>query len=245
MEEIRVMVLHGIAKDSVSAMKGPRKLESAVMDLWAEVDHSRLSKGLPRPHWTPVFHLLDWSKELSGLPGMSGTIADLLSDVPVYLMDRERVEKSILASIEKVMPHVIVAHSLGSVAALGALARTRGLNVRCLITIGSPWRLSVFSELVGPAVDTLQTRVGQWVDIVEPGDWICDGGPMQDGLLDWWSIRNALVSLLEIEASPVSQVDPLTAHSCYWDHEAVAGEVLAQCSRAFSWLRCRRAPGPR
>ncbi|MFD3704431.1 trypsin-like serine peptidase [Nocardia sp. NPDC058658] len=124
---------------------------------------------------------LSWIAARSGLD--SALIGAIFKDVAAYL-DNERVRKSVLDTVLTDIPTegelILVSHSLGTVVALDLLTQLpRELNVRLLVTAGSPLGLDgVYRKLLsgGPS---RPERVGEWLNTWYAGDPIAIGCPLR------------------------------------------------------------------
>lgn len=67
-------------------------------------------------------------------------------------------------------PLIVVAHSLGSVIALEALADFRGKRVDLLMTIGSPLCIETVASRMNPNARRWPETVRKWVNIADPND---------------------------------------------------------------------------
>ncbi|MGW6619837.1 trypsin-like serine peptidase [Nocardia sp. NPDC055002] len=124
---------------------------------------------------------LSWIAARSGLD--SALIGAIFKDVAAYL-DDERVRKSVLDTVLTDAPTegelILVSHSLGTVVAMDLLTQLpRELNVRLLVTAGSPLGLDgVYRKLLtgGPS---RPERVGEWLNTWYAGDPIAIGCPLR------------------------------------------------------------------
>jgi hypothetical protein len=107
-------------------------------------------------------------------------VAMFLREVGAYLRDpdsprRRRVRATVAETIRQYQPHVVIAHSLGSVVCYESLWAYPDVTVDLLITIGSPLGLGsvVFDRLQPAPVDGRGLRppnVRHWVNISDSGD---------------------------------------------------------------------------
>ncbi|MFE1591353.1 trypsin-like serine peptidase [Nocardia sp. NPDC058705] len=124
---------------------------------------------------------LSWIAARSGLD--SALIGAIFKDVAAYL-DDERVRKSVLDTVLTDTPTegelILVSHSLGTVVALDLLTQLpRELNVRLLVTAGSPLGLDgVYRKLLSGGA-TRPERVGEWLNTWYAGDPIAIGCPLR------------------------------------------------------------------
>lgn len=124
---------------------------------------------------------LSWIAARSGLD--SALIGAIFKDVAAYL-DNERVRKSVLDTVLIDTPTggelILVSHSLGTVVAMDLLTQLpRELNVRLLVTAGSPLGLDgVYRKLLGGGASRPE-RVGEWLNTWYAGDPIAIGCPLR------------------------------------------------------------------
>jgi pimeloyl-ACP methyl ester carboxylesterase len=101
-------------------------------------------------------------------------------EVHNYLTDPDRraaVRETVAETIAAERPRVLLAHSLGSVAAYEALWARPDLQVELLVTLGSPLAMPnvIFDRLQpGPTNGRGQRPPGvrRWINIADPGDII-------------------------------------------------------------------------
>ncbi len=127
---------------------------------------------------------LSWVAERSGKPfnGLLRFMARFVREVAWYLEHPERrsaARDHVAATIARVRPRVIVAHSLGSVVTYEALWHATDLvpPVELLVTVGSPLALpgAVFDRLEPEPVAGRGRRppsVERWVNIADVGDLV-------------------------------------------------------------------------
>ncbi|MFE9789697.1 trypsin-like serine peptidase [Nocardia salmonicida] len=124
---------------------------------------------------------LSWIAARSGLD--SALIGAIFKDVAAYL-DNERVRKSVLDTVLTDTPTdgelILVSHSLGTVVAMDLLTQLpRELNVRLLVTAGSPLGLDgVYRKLLSGGASRPE-RVGEWLNTWYAGDPIAIGCPLR------------------------------------------------------------------
>ncbi|MFJ9818664.1 serine peptidase [Streptomyces sp. NPDC101151] len=111
-------------------------------------------------------------------------VSRFFPEVAAYLPPAEAASKARNAAraaveqeIRERRPHVVVAHSLGSVVAYEALWAQPDIEIDLLVTLGSPLALphAVFPRLAPPARDELGQKppsVRRWVNIADPGDLV-------------------------------------------------------------------------
>jgi len=110
----------------------------------------------------------------------SAVIRRRLPDVHRYLTRREgrgetirRVSEALRDSVD-----VVIAHSLGSIVTIDALARVAdGSSPQLLVTIGSPLRFDAVRERLDAATtDWINRRPVAWLNIHDRGDVVTAGG---------------------------------------------------------------------
>ncbi|MFF4661073.1 hypothetical protein [Streptomyces sp. NPDC001381] len=138
---------------------------------------------------------------------------------------REAVRERVREALLRHRPQIVLAHSLGSVVAYEALhdlAGEGGLDVRLLVTLGSPLALphAVFHRLRPAPLDGLGTRPGpvrRWVDIADAGDFVAVP-------------KGELARVFRgVEPLPDISIAPVWPHGVldYLRHPRVTGAVLA------------------
>ncbi|SDS60958.1 hypothetical protein SAMN04489860_1935 [Paraoerskovia marina] len=128
-----------------------------------------------------VRDVLEWVADNSPLD--EALLALAFRDVALYLSDedaREQVRREILDGLPPHGETVLVAHSLGSVAAIDLLCARRVPQVSELITCGSPLGLDAVQRRIGPAMEELD-RV-RWTNVWSADDPVTVGSPLRD---DW------------------------------------------------------------
>lgn len=127
---------------------------------------------------------LNWVAEHSGRPfrGLLRFMARFVREVAWYLEHPERraaARQHVGATITRVQPQVVVAHSLGSVVAYEALWSTNAstVPVELLVTVGSPLALpgAIFDRLdPAPAAGrgVRPPGVNRWINIADVGDLV-------------------------------------------------------------------------
>ena len=126
------------------------------------------------PEWAPARFV----SQATAAPASSHLLR-MFPDIAAYLVlqeFRERVHEVVRASIAEHTPCVIVAHSLGALAAIRAVASGRS-GVRALVTVGSP---AALPALRGPMEATLKSAFPEisglpWLNVVNPYDGVTGG----------------------------------------------------------------------
>jgi hypothetical protein len=100
-------------------------------------------------------------------------VSAYLDDVESHARDASRAR--VADAIREHSPHIVIAHSLGSVVCYEALFAYPDLRVDLLITVGSPLAMNgvIFDRLVPAPVDGRGQRppnIGRWVNVADPGD---------------------------------------------------------------------------
>ncbi|MFJ2862714.1 hypothetical protein [Kitasatospora sp. NPDC087314] len=157
--------------------------EQELLQAWA--GHLGVPTGVAAGRATaPVRQALAWLSERRGLGRVATEwfVATFFREVAAYLQAgngavRYRVRERITAAIDAHRPQVIIAHSLGSVAAYEALWAHHGHEVDLLVTVGSPLALphAVFPRLQPPPLGDRGQRppsVRRWVNLSDPGDLV-------------------------------------------------------------------------
>lgn len=88
---------------------------------------------------------------------------------------RAAVVDRVVEQLHRNRPHVVIAHSLGSVVAYEALTRAATPRIELLLTLGSPLAMPglVFERLAtGIAGPVVPEAVGRWINIADVGDVI-------------------------------------------------------------------------
>jgi hypothetical protein len=129
----------------------------------------------------PLLRFARWLDERFGVAGRVLFFGDLVQ-VRRFQTDR-RLREAVMArvreSVDRGGPKVLVGHSLGSVVAYEALCATPGHGVNTFVTIGSPLALrSLRARLADPNRDTLPPGIARWVNLRDPRDPVCLGGPL-------------------------------------------------------------------
>ncbi|MFI6334961.1 trypsin-like peptidase domain-containing protein [Streptomyces sp. NPDC050535] len=110
-------------------------------------------------------------------------VSAVLGDVARYLDNRE-TRQAVLDAVRESVPDsgslTIVAHSLGTVVAMDLLTQLdAAVDVRLLITVGSPLGLdSVYERLLAPTLRRPE-RVGRWDNVWCPADPVTIGCPLR------------------------------------------------------------------
>ncbi|MFH9061243.1 hypothetical protein ACH4GM_08525 [Streptomyces coeruleorubidus] len=117
-----------------------------------------------------------------GAPATEWFVSTFFREVHTYLQGfdgsaRFRVRARIAETVAARRPDIVIAHSLGSVAAYEALWAYPHLKVDLLITLGSPLALphAVFDRLEPGPVNGRGRRppgVRRWVNLADPGDLV-------------------------------------------------------------------------
>ena len=98
-----------------------------------------------------------------------------LKDVKVYTgssVAKAAVIKNVGATIEDVRPQIVIAHSLGSIVALEALA-TSSAQPQLLLTLGAPLSWPRFVESWSPlARRWFKSRNNKWVNVLDVSDFV-------------------------------------------------------------------------
>ncbi len=106
---------------------------------------------------------------------------------PMSISRRQAVWTEISMAINLHRPRIIIAHSLGSVAAYETLWHYPRLEVELLITVGSPLAFPdrIFPLLQPPPIDNKGSKppgVRRWINIADPGDLVA----MPPGLAEYF-----------------------------------------------------------
>lgn len=129
----------------------------------------------------PLRQGLAWLARTRGLgrPATEWFVTRFFREVAAYLGTpaRRLVRQRIAHAVSTHRPRVLIAHSLGSVAAYEALWENHSLRVELLITLGSPLALphAVFPRLQPAPVGQRGARppgVARWVNLADPGDLV-------------------------------------------------------------------------
>ncbi|MEW2530162.1 serine peptidase [Streptomyces sp. NPDC047071] len=108
-------------------------------------------------------------------------VARFFGEVAAYLRSgstaRDDARNAVAEVIARERPHVVIAHSLGSVVAYEALWARREHEVDLFLTLGSPLALphAVFPRLAPAPADDLGARppsVRRWVNVADLGDLV-------------------------------------------------------------------------
>ncbi|MFE9647743.1 trypsin-like serine peptidase [Streptomyces sp. NPDC006365] len=124
---------------------------------------------------------LDWLAARTDLDALF--VSAVLGDVARYL-DNRAVRQAVLDAVCESVPDsgglTIVAHSLGSVVAMDLLTQLgSALDVRLLVTAGSPLGLdTVYERLLAPQLRRPE-RVGRWDNVWCPADPVTIGCPLR------------------------------------------------------------------
>ncbi len=159
---------------------------------------------------------LGWLAARSGLDAL--LISAIFADVAAYL-DDDDVRKSVLETVLADTPTsgelILVSHSLGTVVAMDLLTQLpRELNVRLLVTAGSPLGLdAVYRKLLSGGA-TRPERVGDWLNTFYAGDPVAIGCPL--GPVWGAGVRDAAVANPKDHAHDIAE---------YLAHPAVAAAI--------------------
>jgi alpha-beta hydrolase superfamily lysophospholipase len=98
-----------------------------------------------------------------------------LKDVRLFTGDttvREAAIAQVLADLDRVRPHVVIAHSLGAVIAVEALAKSDWANApQLLVTAGAPFSWPRFMDTWSPAAAAwLEAKRCDWWNFVDLSD---------------------------------------------------------------------------
>lgn len=126
------------------------------------------------PDWAPARFV----SQATAAPA-SSRLLRMFPDIAAYLIIpefRERVHDVVRQSIAEHSPCVLVAHSLGALAAIKAVAAGRS-GVRALVTVGSP---AALPALRGPMEISLRAAYPEisglpWLNVVNPYDGVTGG----------------------------------------------------------------------
>lgn len=215
-----VVCIHGVS-EKADARGFSQELRNEVRRQCAQL-------RIAAPRWSEVV----WS-DLSDLPGgMSSAPLDMLADVLLYERDQrrgDRIRARLTHALQSSPGCVLVAHSLGSVIALDTLAQTARLDVRSLITMGSPLAINA------PALD-FTTRAASAAHIGV--DWLdvwSDSDPVHTGAIAGLQIVQGAHGLASAgypcESRRVDLGPGPESHCRYWSSPQVAAWVLSAASR--------------
>ncbi|MGW9046932.1 serine peptidase [Streptomyces lydicus] len=130
----------------------------------------------------PLRQVLSWVSRRRKIP--IGTViriaVQLAGEVHRYLhvpQVRAAARSAVAESIRRARPRVVLAHSLGSVAAYEALHAHPELTVDCFVTLGSPLGLpgGIFDHLMPTPIADRGARpagVRYWVNLADTGDLV-------------------------------------------------------------------------
>lgn len=128
-----------------------------------------------------VHDQLGWLAARSGLDAF--LISAIFGDVAAYLGNdevRKGVLETVLADTPTTGELILVAHSLGTVVALDLLTELpRELDVRLLVTAGSPLGLDAVYRKLLTGGATRPERVGDWLNTFYAGDPVAIGCPLR------------------------------------------------------------------
>ncbi|GHF86086.1 hypothetical protein FHX82_001010 [Amycolatopsis bartoniae] len=93
-------------------------------------------------------------------------------ELHAYLGAREAARQAVADAIAGLKPHVVVAHSLGSVVAYETLWAHQDHDVDLFVTLGSPLAMPgvVFDRLEPGGCHARPPQVRRWIDIADPDD---------------------------------------------------------------------------
>ena len=132
----------------------------------------------------PLRAALQWIARRRGLDSRLVTlfVAVFFREVVAYLDanrtgHREAARQVVIDTINSNSPHVVIAHSLGSVVAYEALWSDRTQSIDLFLTLGSPLAMPdvVFDKLQpspGAGRPTRPPSVNRWVNLADPGDLV-------------------------------------------------------------------------
>jgi hypothetical protein len=106
--------------------------------------------------------------------GSGGSIALFTKDVYQYLRNpglRDTIETGVRQALQRAVPTVVVAHSLGTVVAYNLLRRegqAQGWNVPLLVTVGSPLAITAIKRALAPLKHP--DCVGHWFNAMDERD---------------------------------------------------------------------------
>ncbi|GAA0996125.1 hypothetical protein GCM10009555_091500 [Acrocarpospora macrocephala] len=98
-----------------------------------------------------------------------------VKEAAAYLREGTAVRERLAATLRKVQPDVLIAHSLGTVVAYETLHAEPALKVPLWVTLGSPLAApkAIFERLTPPPVAGRGERppgVARWANLADPGD---------------------------------------------------------------------------
>jgi hypothetical protein len=130
----------------------------------------------------PVRQALSWVAERFSLDNrlLNWFVTRFFREVPAYLGDHGRraaARERVAAAIAAHAPHVVLAHSLGSVVAYETLWAHPHLDVELLVTLGSPLGMpTVIFDRLDPAPSegrgARPPNAARWINLADPGDLI-------------------------------------------------------------------------
>ncbi|MFI6067094.1 hypothetical protein ACIA47_17825 [Micromonospora sp. NPDC051227] len=125
----------------------------------------------------PVRQIVSWISRRYGLAydTVDRFVDRFLREVPAYLggPGRQNAQDRLATVLAEHRPHVLVAHSLGSVVAFETLCANPELGVDLLITLGSPLGLpNVVFHKIQPPLVRRPPQVRRWVNIADIGDFV-------------------------------------------------------------------------
>lgn len=134
------------------------------------------------PATMPLRHLADWVARRYGLEVkvVRWFVAVFFREVATYLKDidgpgRTAARNEVANMLERHRPDAVIAHSLGSVVTYEALSARPDLNLRLLVTLGSPLGMPdvVYERLQPrPTMPRRLAGVKKWINIADIGDLV-------------------------------------------------------------------------
>ncbi|MEU8927815.1 alpha/beta hydrolase [Kitasatospora sp. NPDC048545] len=195
----------------------------------------------------PARHLSLMLASIAALPGLSWgarrlsrvELLGILSQPGRYLRRAEpdaagrtldqRVRDRVLRCLDPSRPAIVVAHSLGTVVALEALAEYRG-SVALLVTVGSPIATpGVVRPLIRPRPPATPETVAAWADFRDNDDLVVP--------------KRRLVKAVEPNSAGVRPTPHRLTSARFWSHDATT--YLRREEVAGPVLEARAATAPR
>ncbi|ENU58607.1 hypothetical protein L291_4055 [Acinetobacter guillouiae MSP4-18] len=121
--------------------------------------------------------LKEFSLILNNFPKLhESLIHKFLIETYLYLANpqfMDEVHQRILASLEPDQPHIIVAHSLGTVIAYNLLQQLQtNYQIQRFITLGSPLAFKVIQSKLAPPIKRPNCLNGDWHNFYSPDDFL-------------------------------------------------------------------------
>jgi hypothetical protein len=173
---------HRLRQETAQGEHAPELLPSGAQEMiieWALQLRAptMTAQGYPT---VPIRDLIAWVARRFGLDNRLARsfVVAFFGEVHRYFCDegrREAARADVAEAVERVRPKVLIAHSLGSVVAYETLWTTEHPPIELLVTLGSPLAMPniVHDRLVAhPGERRKPPRVGRWVNIADPGDFI-------------------------------------------------------------------------